>query len=128
MLRVILLLVLVILPFQVEAVEYSCQVDGKYDFGYVYTRDEIKKWQFSARIEDLGSEVFISRCSYSLIDGKVTCDRYKADHIEYDKNVNLKKYYVFRSQYNVQLFHDLSFLEDNGRGGISYGKCVVVSP
>jgi len=102
--RIILLLVLVILPFQVEAVEYSCQVNAKYDFGKVYTKDEIKKWQFGAKIEDSGNKAFISRCSYSSIDGKVTCDRYRVDRVEYDENVSIKKYYVFRSQYNIQLF------------------------
>ena len=128
MLRIFPLLALLILPFRVEAVEYSCQVNAKYDFGKVYTKDEIKKWQFGAKIEDLGNEAFISRCSYSSIEGKVTCDRYKVDRVEYDKKVSIKKYYVFRSQYNIQLFRDLSFLEDNGRGGISYGGCAVVSP
>jgi hypothetical protein len=128
MLKIFLLLALLILPFRVESAEYSCQVDAKYDFQRIYTKDEIKKWQFGAKIEDLGNEAFISRCSFSSIEGKVTCDRYKVDRVEHDKKVGIKKYYVFRSQYNIQLFRDLSFLEDNGRGGISYGRCVVVSP
>ena len=45
-----------------------------------------------------------------------------------NENARIKKYYVFRSQFDVQVFSDLSFLENNGRGDIAYGKCEVVAP
>jgi hypothetical protein len=108
--------------------EFSCEVTDKYDFGKIYTEAEIDKWKFGAKIEDQGNKAFVSRCSSTTNEGKVTCDRYEVDRIEYDENVNIKKYYIFRSQYNIQVFKNLSFIEDNGRGGISYGKCLVTSP
>jgi hypothetical protein len=119
-----------ILVFKIEAssAEFSCKVTEKYDFGKIYSKAEIDKWKFSAKIEDHGTSAFVSRCSHSNIEGKVTCDRYEVDRIEYDKNVNIKKYYIYRSQYNIQMFKDLSFIEDNGRGGISYGKYKLTSP
>ncbi len=85
--------------------------------------------KLSAKIEDHGDKAFVSRCSYTTSEGKVTCDRYEVDRIEYDENVNVKKYYIFSQQYNIQIyFKNLLFVEDNGRGAISYGNCIVTSP
>lgn len=50
------------------------------------------------------------------------------EKVVFDENVKIKKYYLFRSQFDVQLFPDLSFLENNGRGSIAYGQCRLVSP
>ena len=58
----------------------------------------------------------------------MTCDRYPMDKVVLDENVKIKKYYLFRSQFDVQLFADLLFIENNGRGGIAFGRCRVVAP
>ena len=78
--------------------------------------------------DERGDTVFVSRCSYAASVQKVTCDRYKMDKVVFDKNVQIKKYYLFQSQFDVQIFRDLSFVENNGRGGIAFGKCRVVAP
>jgi hypothetical protein len=65
----------------------------------------------------------LERCSYSTSQSKVTCDRYSVDRVEVDKFVGIKKFYYFKGQFDVQLFPDMNFVENNGRGGISYGKC-----
>jgi hypothetical protein len=49
------------------------------------------------------------------------------DKVVFDEFVNIKKYYLFKSQYDFQLYEDLSFVENNGRGGISYGICSVIN-
>jgi hypothetical protein len=109
--------------------ELYCRVTDKYDFEKIYSDAEIDGLKFSAQIEEYGDKAFVSRCSYSTSQGKVTCDRYEVDRIEYDENINIKKYYIFSSQYNIQIFYEnLLFIEDNGRGGISYGNCIVISP
>jgi hypothetical protein len=112
----------------VGAVEYDCKVDKKFDPEITYTADQIKKSQFSVEIEEASSGSYLSRCSFSPSANKVTCDRYQVDKIVLDDDVNIKKYYVFRNQFDVQLFSNLSFVENNGRGGIAYGKCEVVVP
>lgn len=122
------MILLVLIPLCVNAVEYHCSVKDKYNFQKVYTKEEIKKWNFTVRIEETGNNAYVYRCSYSIITSKETCDKYEMDRIEYDENIKAKKYYLFRSQFNVQLFSDLSFVEDNGRGGIAYGICKIVSP
>ena len=69
------------------------------------------------------------RCGHSEIaGGKITCDEHEADHVEFDPNVKIKKFYYFLGQFNVQIFSNLSFVEDNGRGDIAFGQCLVVSP
>ncbi|MFQ5546565.1 MAG: hypothetical protein ACE5FE_11340 [Acidiferrobacterales bacterium] len=112
----------------VAAAEYNCKVEKKFDSENTYTADHIKKYQFSVKVEEGNGGAFVSRCSFSLSANKVTCDRYQVDKVVFDENVKIKKYYVFRSQFDVQLFSNLSFVENNGRGGIAYGKCRVVAP
>jgi hypothetical protein len=126
--RIFLIAIFLVIPMYVSAVEYNCRVKYKYSFEKVYSSEEIKKGKFSILIEDIEYKAHVSRCSYSMIAGKETCDHYVIDRIEHDKNANIKKYYLFRSQFNVQLFSNLTFIEDNGRGWISYGTCEITSP
>ena len=109
------------------APEYHCPATQKYEFQTVYTPEQLKRGQFSTRLEEKPEGFFLSRCSLSLIAGKVTCDRHKIDRVEFDQELKIKKFYVFRSQFNFQVFPDLSSLEDNGRGGVQYGGCELVT-
>jgi hypothetical protein len=128
MLRVSVILLVLCMPGFVAAAEYDCKVGKKVESEATYTAHQIEKGQFSVKVEESGGGTFVSRCSLSQSANKVTCDRYQVDKVVFDENVKIKKYYVFRSQYDVQLFSDLSFVENNGRGGIAYGKCRVVAP
>lgn len=110
------------------AAEYDCKVTKKVGSENTYTAHQIEKGQFSVKVEESGGGAFVSRCSFSPSANKVTCDRYQVDKVVFDENAKIKKYYVFRSQFDVQLFSDLSFIENNGRGDIAYGKCRVVAP
>lgn len=110
------------------SVEYHCPATKKVDFEHEWSQAGLDKWQHSTRVEEVDGTTYLSRCSYSMIAGEVTCDRYQVDRIEYEQNVKIKKYYHFSSHFNFQIFSDLSSLEDNGRGSIQFGKCEVVSP
>lgn len=111
-----------------NAVEYLCKVDRKLDNERQYTTEQLAKGQFAALLEEKHSEAFVSRCSFAQSAAKVTCDRYKVDKVAFDERIKSKKFYVFHSQFDFQLFSDLSFVENNGRGGVSYGKCTLTSP
>jgi len=128
MLRAFTIIFYSLVPVLVEAAEYDCTVEKKLDSEKLYTQEHIKKSQFSVKVEEKSSGSFLSRCSFSSSANKVTCDRYKVDKVAFGENVKIKKYYVFRSQFDVQLFSNLSFVENNGRGGIAYGKCKVIAP
>jgi len=132
------------------ALEYYCPASQKFQSGKIHTKEEIEKWKFAVKLEESRGEAFISRCSFSYGEKKVTCDRYKVDKIiesqrikfkelspnknEFPFNIEIegfeiiKKYYYFRGQYDFQLFPNMFSVENNGRGGIQYGKCEVVSP
>lgn len=110
------------------AVEYECRAAQKLNPAHVYTPEEIKRWGFSVLIEESGAKTFASRCSVSSVQSKVTCDRYEVDRTEFDEHIKAKKYYVFRSQFDVQVFANLSFVENNGRGDVAFGNCRVSAP
>ena len=111
-----------------QAVEYECKVHKKLNQEMEYTTKQIEKGQFSVLIKEKGDKASLSRCSLATSKNKVTCDSYEVNKIIYDEHVNIKKYYVFRSQFDVQLFKNMTFIENNGRGDIAYGKCKVISP
>jgi hypothetical protein len=113
----------------VFAAEYECPVQEKIGIpGQVYSTEEISKWQFSVRIDDRGSSATISRCSFSSTAQSVTCDDYEADYIAHDTHVGHKKFYNFRGQFDIQLFSNLNFVENNGRGAVAFGTCRLVRP
>ncbi len=105
------------------AADFDCKVTKKIDYDSEYSADHIARAQFGNRIEEVGENAWISRCSYSQIAGKVTCDRYKIDRVVIDPIVKVKKFYIFSAQYDLQLYPDLTYIENNGRGSIAFGKC-----
>ena len=111
----------------VESKNYNCKVLRKFDKNQQYSSAKIKEMQFSNLVEESDKEIYVSRCGFQTSVGKVTCDRYKIDKVVNDGFVNIKKYYLFNSQFDFQLYDDLSFVENNGRGGISYGVCSITS-
>lgn len=67
----------------------------------------------------------IQRCSIPFDKDAHTCDIYNVDRIERDVNVGIQKFYVFTAQYDIQIFSDLTYIDNNGRGGLLVGKCKV---
>lgn len=123
------ILVLILLLSGISnAVEYECRVEKKFDSETVYPVAQIQKAQYSVLIEENEGKASLSRCSFSPSKQAVTCDRYEVDKIILDQNAKIKKFYVFPSQFDVQLFPNLTFVENNGRGGIAYGKCNLATP
>ena len=111
-----------------HAIEYSCEPTRQVGHNFEHSSDQIVTFKISTLIEELSEGSFVSRCSRVSSAAVVTCDRYKIDRVVYDKYPKIKKYYHFPSQFDIQLFPDLSFVENNGRGFIYYGKCVLLSP
>lgn len=102
---------------------YRCRVAKKVDPDGVWSEQRIRDGQWSLVVRDEERTATLSRCSFAPSQKAVTCDKYVVDRVEADTHVGVRKYYVFRSQYDVQIFTDLSFVENNGRGSVSYGRC-----
>lgn len=119
--KITTLLLLLFSPL-VFSSSYECKVTRKLDSETIYSSSHIEQYKFSVRIKE-EPKPELERCSYSPSQNKVTCDRYSVDRVEVDKFVGIKKFYFFKGQFDVQLFPDMNFVENNGRGGVSYGKC-----
>ena len=117
-----ILVLLSLFPSIVYSSTYDCKVTRKFDFQGEMTSSIIQKYQYSVKIKDIPKSE-IERCSFTPSQNKVTCDRYTVDKVEVDKFVGIKKFYYFIGQFDVQLYPDMRFIENNGRGGISYGTC-----
>lgn len=114
-----IVLLMVIIPEMALAVVYDCTVTGKIEAVtpmHIYTASDFKKYRYRLLIEETANGATLSRCSFSSLAQKDTCDTYDVDRIEYDENVKIKKYYVFRSHFDAQFFRNLTFVENNGRG------------
>ena len=118
----ILFVTLLILSGYVYSSSYECVVTRKLDSENIYPQSQLDQYKHSVRIKDEKTPE-LERCSFTPSEKKITCERYKVDRVEVDKNVGIKKFYNFISQFDVQLYTDMRFVENNGRGGISYGKC-----
>jgi hypothetical protein len=110
------------------AADYRCPVTQKFDEDHQYTSQQLSQGQFSVLIEQREDAVYVSRCGYAPSVQKVTCDRYAMDKVVRDPFIGAVKYYLFQSQFDVQVFSNLTFIENNGRGGIAYGQCEVIFP
>lgn len=110
------------------AVQYICDVHRKFDTEKEYSAQEILSSQFQVKINERPSDTILSRCSRPPYKENVVCDNYNVNKAEYDESTKVKKFYVFKNQFDVQLFSNLTFIENNGRGGIAFGKCHLVSP
>ena len=118
----IFILMGILISTNVFSSSYECVVNRKLDFQNSYSQSELDKFKYSVRIKDEKIPE-LERCSFTPSEKKVTCDRYMVDRVEVDKFNGMKKFYYFTGQFDVQLFTDMRFVENNGRGGISYGKC-----
>lgn len=108
-----------------QAASYNCTVSNKFDFDRPYTQAQLDSLKFSVKIHDV-EKPKVDRCSVKPSEGKLSCDSYDIDRVETDKYVGYKKFYLFRSQFDIQLFPDMKFIENNGRGGITLGMCKPV--
>ena len=107
--------------------EYNCPVSNKWDKDKTYSQEMIEKWKYAVVIREHSDSAYLSRCSNDS-SGKFTCDEYKVDRIEISAVLGseIRKYYVFAGQFDVQLFENsMTFIENNGRGSIAMGTCTL---
>lgn len=104
-----------------------CRVEQKFDPSRVYSAADIAAAQASVEIILEGSPHKLRRCSFAQSANKVTCDEYVVDHLETTLSMGIRKFYYYRGQLDVQVFSDGFFVENNGRGTVSFGHCRAFS-
>jgi|GEM_PF-2774767 len=109
------------------ALKFDCPATRKFDFKTAYTPEQLRKRQFSTRLEELPQGTFLDQCSFSASAGKAICNRRKVDRVEFDQKLHTRKFYIFDPQVNFQLFPDLTSITDDGVGGVQYGRCEFIS-
>ena len=126
--RLFLLTVFILTVPSVNATTYKCEPEFQTVFGSrVENNDFIRSFKPYTLVHD-EVEGRIERCSRSFTENRHVCETYKVDRLESDSNALVKKYYVFKAQYDIQIFRELSYIDNNGRGGMLYGKCKMISP
>jgi hypothetical protein len=102
-----------------------CLVDNKTEIfeGNKYTTEDLNRLRFGVVLDaDNGT---LSRCSVQSSDGEYTCDTYNIDRTEIAAGfVDIRKYYYFQGQFDLQIFDGERFIENNGRGSIATGLCI----
>jgi len=101
----------------------ECNVLNKFSNKGKYSQAHLDKYKPAVKIQFVDDKYYVSRCSYETIANKITCDKYKMDKAVVDDFTSHIKLYHFSSQFDVQLFSDKSFVENNGRTSVSYGNC-----
>jgi len=123
-----LILALLSVGFTAEAqaqpsVSLVCRVEKKVDADRAYSQDDLERFRYSVEIKYDGKSAQLRRCSFAPSVGHVTCDEYEVDRVVSDPDIGVRKFYHFSSQFDVQLFQDGQFVENNGRGSVAYGRC-----
>jgi len=117
-------LILSLAAWNANAEELWCKVTRKLDSEREYSREHLDKYQPGVFVRTGAYGATLSRCSYGS-SGKHSCDEYVADKIEIDGSTGHRKFYYHRGQFDVQVFSNNRFIENNGRGTISFGQCWV---
>ncbi len=126
--KIVYLLFMTFIAQAAYAATYECIVDKKYaaDLSKIQSKAEIDLYKSKLTIKE-SPKLTIDRCSFAPSQNAVTCDILELDRVEFTNTqfVKIKKFYLTKSQYDVQIFENLTFVENNGRGSIASGKCTV---
>ena len=117
-------LILIVAAWAANAEELWCKVTRKLDSEREYSREHLDKYKPGVFVRTGAYGATLSRCSYEF-SGKHSCDEYAVDKIEIDNHTGHRKFYYYRGQFDVQIFSNNRFIENNGRGTISFGQCWV---
>jgi hypothetical protein len=120
----VILLVLAWVPHYASAEELWCKVTRKLDSEREYSQEHLDKYQPGLFVRTWSTGATLSRCSYDS-SGRHSCDEYTVDKIEIDSYTGHRKFYYYRGQFDAQVFSNNRFIENNGRGTISFGQCWV---
>lgn len=121
----LLALLTVVLISPLVAPRLRCDATQKLDPGGSWSADRLRAGQWHVLLDDSTNPIVISRCSFATSQGRITCDDLQVDRIVEDV-FGGRKYYVFSSQYDLQILPGNSFVENNGRESVTLGTCRVI--
>lgn len=114
---------LLILLITISYAKYDCYVDTKVSKEKQYKKEEIDKYSPVISIQEDDKYTIISRCSFFEMYKRNACYSYIVDTIVVNDKRKMRKYYIYKTQYDIQIFNDKRFVENNGMGLINFGEC-----
>ena len=107
-----------------QAATYNCTVEQKFSGDGAYSQKNLDMYRPRVIVYESDGLARLSRCSISPSAGGIeTCDEYAVDRIIVDGHGGISKYYYFKGQLDVQIWSNGNFVENNGRGTVSFGRC-----
>jgi hypothetical protein len=82
--RAVLVQLVLMVSTVAGAAEYRCTVTRKVTRDSESTAADLAKWRPHTLIEETKAGTFVSRCGWSEIQKKVTCERYTIDRVDVD--------------------------------------------
>lgn len=117
---------------------YTCMATSVTDGSGKWSKERLDKWKPGTIVKHYGykdGSPTVSRCSWSDIEGKRTCDIYPINRrfmteLMGGKMGFIDKFYYFVGMLDVQIFQItgesvFDYIENNGRGAIHRGTCTL---
>lgn len=111
--------------FSQMAFRLNCEVSRKVDNERNYSEEDIARFKPSVRLTKVDNRYLVERCSFSPSQNRENCDPYQIDFVQSQEDPPMSKYYYYRGMFDLQVFGNGFFVENNGRGTISYGTCKI---
>ena len=109
-----------------QAATWECRVTAVWSPLLLPEADYLARTQPTLRLEepdDAQAGAVVTRCARDPARQAVRCTRVEIDWVAVDAATAARKYYNFAEHYDLQLFFDRSFVENDGRGGVVHGRC-----
>ena len=124
--RLALLATAVLLPAAAaQATTYECRVTAVWSPLTIPERSYLARTRPSLRLHDSDDGTDVLRCTRDPARKKRTCRTIPIDWMAEDPAHGSRKFYQFATHYDLQLFADRTFVENDGNGVILHGKCRI---
>jgi hypothetical protein len=107
----------------VHAATWECRVTAVWSPLVLPERDYLARTAPTVRLEDDGTHAVVTRCAHHPGETGRRCERIGIDWVEQRAENASRKYYRFATHYDLQLFLDRTFVENDGLGTVYHGQC-----
>jgi len=122
-----LLAVLTTWGLAARAAEYDCRVTDVWSPLVVPEVEYLERVQPTLHLSDTDAGVFVTRCARDPARKETHCERIQIDWVTRDDARATRKFYRIDRQYDLQLFFDRTFVENDGNGTVYHGRCNAVA-
>jgi len=106
-----------------QAATYACRVTDVWSPLVIPEADYLERIRPTVRVEESLQGAVVTRCARDPAWKRVDCQRIEIDWVDVNAGAGSRKYYRFAEHYDLQIFFDRSFVENDGRGVVYHGQC-----